>query len=177
MLFRVIQFPANLYGVVYFIHSFVLCRRKGVIINIASGIASFPCPVYTLYAASKVKLFIKITCLLIGSFTILAIDLGLCRSLWKDFLKVFKQSTRTEGSSYRYSLSPRLRITINQKVFALIPKNPFFRQLLHLGSLLGWHISRKPILLLCCQKTLYKNPCSTSQPEKKPMAASVTQSW
>ncbi|XP_015250968.1 PREDICTED: testosterone 17-beta-dehydrogenase 3 isoform X2 [Cyprinodon variegatus] len=29
-------------------------RRKGVIINIASGIASFPCPLYTLYAASKI---------------------------------------------------------------------------------------------------------------------------
>ncbi|XP_047236189.1 17-beta-hydroxysteroid dehydrogenase type 3 [Girardinichthys multiradiatus] len=29
-------------------------RRKGVIINIASGIASFPFPLYTLYAASKV---------------------------------------------------------------------------------------------------------------------------
>uniref|UniRef100_A0A3Q2UL04 Hydroxysteroid (17-beta) dehydrogenase 3 n=1 Tax=Fundulus heteroclitus TaxID=8078 RepID=A0A3Q2UL04_FUNHE len=29
-------------------------RRKGVIINVASGIASFPFPLYTLYAASKI---------------------------------------------------------------------------------------------------------------------------
>jgi len=30
-------------------------RGKGVILNVSSGIAKIPCPLYTLYSASKVK--------------------------------------------------------------------------------------------------------------------------
>uniref|UniRef100_A0A3B3X873 Hydroxysteroid (17-beta) dehydrogenase 3 n=1 Tax=Poecilia mexicana TaxID=48701 RepID=A0A3B3X873_9TELE len=36
------------------VREFLLHQNKGVIINVASGIASFPFPLYTLYAASKV---------------------------------------------------------------------------------------------------------------------------
>lgn len=34
---------------------FNLCRGKGAIVNISSGIASIPFPLYSLYAASKVS--------------------------------------------------------------------------------------------------------------------------
>lgn len=43
------EFPA-----LYFF-SFCLNRRKGLMVNISSGTACIPFPMYTLYAASKVR--------------------------------------------------------------------------------------------------------------------------
>lgn len=83
-------------------------RGKGLILNMSSGIASIPFPMYTLYGASKVQtctpglsLFI---CVLTGIF-------HPCRFLWSDFLKAFKLNTKTKGSLFRYLL--RLRHPLN----------------------------------------------------------------
>lgn len=86
----------------FFFHCFWFCRRKGMIVNISSGIASIPFPLYTLYAASKVRFAsqsqtLRESCLMITRFMLCSY-----RCLWRDFLKAYNQNTKIVGFLYRY---------------------------------------------------------------------------
>lgn len=75
-----------------------------MIVNISSGAASIPFPLYTLYAASKVSPAspVHLLCSEFTSYDHPRSNLCSDRCLWKDFLKVFKLNTKTKGLLYRY---------------------------------------------------------------------------
>lgn len=82
--------------------SSVLHRGRGVIVNISSGVACIPFPLYSLYAASKVSLSsLRLHTAVIRTCVHVSLFSGRC--LWRGFLKVFKQNTKTKESSCRYS--------------------------------------------------------------------------
>ncbi|XP_037114718.1 testosterone 17-beta-dehydrogenase 3 isoform X1 [Syngnathus acus] len=66
-------------------------RRKGVIVNIASGIASIPFPMYSLYSASKVSIVQP----LFGSKRVVTL-IKLCVSLLQIFVERFSQGLHAE---------------------------------------------------------------------------------
>lgn len=83
-------------------------RGKGLILNISSGIASIPFPMYTLYAASKVQTCTPRLLLVICDLTDIFRPR---RCLWSDFRKAFKLNTKTKGSLFRYLPRRRYLLT------------------------------------------------------------------
>lgn len=69
--------------------------------NISSGIASIPFPLYTLYSASKVSSQVFSGFPKSREVTAHVICVPY-RCLWKDFPKAFKVNTKIKGSLFRY---------------------------------------------------------------------------
>lgn len=72
-----------------------------MILNVSSGIASIPFPMYTLYAASKAS-FTSAAHSAQATYDPSHFNLRSYRCLWKDFLKVYKLNTKIRGLLSRY---------------------------------------------------------------------------
>lgn len=108
-------------------------RGKGLILNISSGLASIPFPLYTLYTASKVssQVFSGFPKSCEVTAHVICVPY---RCLWKDFPKAFKVNTKIKGSLFRY--------------FLIILKGFFVHQILEVLSHLSWFLGSGTIWCL-----------------------------